>query len=96
MAELILVLVVVALLFAIVVVSVRGIEGDATDSDCRTELRRIKVATEQFYAELGVYPPSRDALLDGGFVKAADVRNHIIDPAGSAKEPTYRGTGPCA
>lgn len=97
-SELILVLVVVAGLLAVIVYSVKGIRSDATSADCRTELRKLKVATEQYFAETGSYPFGTGALVDKGLLGADEVPNYRVEPSADAEAtvPVFRASGDCA
>ena len=95
-SEFVLVVVVVVALLVVIVVSVRGIRGDATASDCRTQLRALKVATEQYRAETGGYPVGKGAVVDRGLVKAADVADYTVAPSADGSEPVFTAVGDCA
>jgi prepilin-type N-terminal cleavage/methylation domain-containing protein len=92
-SELVLVLAVLGGLIAIIVVSVNGIDGDAAERECRTELRTIKAATEQFKAEIGFYPPDDEALDFGGFLARSESPNWEVVTLDEAEGPTYRPEG---
>lgn len=92
-SELILVVVVVAALITIAVVSVRGIDEGSATRECQTELRAIKAASEQFYAELNFYPPDDQALKDANLLQLDESPNYrVVTPEG-ATEPRYETVG---
>lgn len=95
-SEFVLVIVVVVALLVVITVSVDGIKKDGSASECRTELRRIKVATERYQAENLLYPTSVDQLVAKKIVKADDVSGWEIH-AGSTitTPPTYVPVGEC-
>jgi Tfp pilus assembly protein PilE len=93
MSEFVLVVVVVAALIAIVIVSLNGIDDQSASRECQTELRAIKAASEQFYAELNFYPPNDQALKDANLMELAESPNYrVVTPDGASK-PTYEPVG---
>lgn len=88
-SELLLVLVVFAALITIVVVSVSGIDDDSATRECQTELRAIKAASEQFYAELKFYPPNDQALKDANLMELSETPNYRVETRDGGKTPTY-------
>ena len=74
-SEFVLVIVVLVGLIAVVVVSVDGISEDRDARECRTELRTIKAAADQFQAELGTPPADDQALEDAYLLKLEDTPN---------------------
>lgn len=92
-SELILVVVVVAALITIAVVSVSGIDDESAERECQSELRAIKAASEQFYAELNFYPPNDKALKDANLLQPSETPNwRVVTPDG-ATEPRYEPEG---
>lgn len=92
-AELVVVLAVFAGLIMIVVVSLNGIDDDAATRECQTELRSIKAATERFYAEVGFYPPTDQALQDAGFLDLSETPNWKVVTIAEDAGPTYKRVG---
>ena len=93
MSEFVLVVVIVAALIAVVIVSLNGIDDQSASRECQTELRAIKAASAQFYAELNFYPPNDQALKDANLLDLADSPNYrVVTPEG-ATEPTYETVG---
>jgi prepilin-type N-terminal cleavage/methylation domain-containing protein len=88
-SELVLVLVVLGVLVTIAVVSVRGIDEDNAETECRTELRALKAASEEFKAQLGIYPPDDQALEDAALLTLEDTPNWKVVTAGSSGSPSY-------
>lgn len=92
-SELIVVVVVVAALITIVVVSLGGIDDDSAKRECETELRAIKAASEQFYAELNFYPPNDKALKDANLLQPEESPNYrVVTPQGET-QPRYEPVG---
>ena len=92
-SEFVLVLVVVTALILVVVVSLNGIDDESATRECQTELRAIKAASEQFYAELNFYPPDDQALKDANLMELSESPNYrVVTPKG-AKEPRYEPVG---
>ncbi len=73
--ELLIVIVILGILAAIVVFSVRGITDRGTQSACKANVATINTAVEAYYAKLGKYPSSDDDL-DG----VTDANNKFINP----------------
>ncbi|QXC59559.1 hypothetical protein KSP35_14325 [Aquihabitans sp. G128] len=96
-AELALVLVFVVGLLVVATVSVRNIRHETSSSNCQTQLRTLKLATERYHAVNQAYPVDKSVLVDGGLVTASEVADWTVDFASAATEPTYRAAddGPC-
>lgn len=92
-SELVVVLVVLAGLIAIVVVSVRGIDRESADRECRTELRTIKAATDQFKAQAGFYPPDDTALEVAHVLDRAKTPNWKVVTKDQDKGPEFLPEG---
>ena len=92
-SELVVVLVFVAALITIIVVSVNGIDGESATRECQTELRAIKAASEQFYAELNFYPPNDKALKDANLLQPEETPNYRVVTEPGATEPRYETVG---
>jgi type II secretory pathway pseudopilin PulG len=92
-SELVLVLVVVAALIAVVVISLDGIDDQSAERECQTELRAIKAASEQFYAELNFYPPNDQALKDANLMELSESPNWRVVTEKGETEPTYEPVG---
>jgi general secretion pathway protein G len=61
--ELLIVIVILGVLAAIVVFSVRGIQDTGDESACKTNLRTAETAVEAYYAENGSYPANLAAVV---------------------------------
>jgi prepilin-type N-terminal cleavage/methylation domain-containing protein len=92
-SELVLVLVVVSALIAIAVVSVRGIDEDNAETECRTELRTLKAASEQFKAQLNIYPPDDQALEDANLLTLEETPNWKVVTTDAGADPSYLPEG---
>ncbi|KRA37628.1 MULTISPECIES: prepilin-type N-terminal cleavage/methylation domain-containing protein [unclassified Nocardioides] len=68
--ELLIVIIILGVLAAIVVFSVRGITENGEQAACKTEFRIVDTAIEAFYAENGTEPANTAALVSGGFLKS--------------------------
>ena len=95
-AELALVLVFVTGLLIIASVSVRNIKRDTSTSNCQTELRTLKLATERYHSESTTYPIDKSVLVEGGLVSTAEVANWTIEFEGPYRAPIYRAVDDCA
>lgn len=67
--ELLIVIIILGVLAAVVVFSVRGITNNSTTAACETEERIVNTAIEAYYAETGGYPADLEELVDGNFLK---------------------------
>lgn len=68
--ELLIVIIILGVLAAVVVFSVRGITDTGEQSACETEFRTVETAIEAYYAETGTDPGALQDLVDGGFLKS--------------------------
>ncbi|NYI46633.1 general secretion pathway protein G [Nocardioides aromaticivorans] len=69
--ELLIVIIILGILAAVVVFSVRGISDNGEEAACKTEIRTVETAVEAAYAENGSYPGTVGALVTQGFLRAA-------------------------
>ncbi len=92
-SELILVLAVLAILVGIVVWAVGGIDDESAQRECRTELRELKAATEQFKAQAGFYPPDDRALEQSGILARSESPNWNVVTSDEETGPQYRPDG---
>lgn len=60
--ELLIVIIILGVLAAIVVFSVRGISNNSKASACKTEIRTVETAIEAYYAKVGSYPATVNTL----------------------------------
>jgi Tfp pilus assembly protein PilE len=88
-AELVLVVVFVAGLLTVITVSVGNIREETATSNCETDLRTLKLATEQYHAENDAYPIDKSVLIDGGLVQADDVSRWTVEFQAADVAPTY-------
>lgn len=91
-AEVVLVAVFVAGLLAIIVVSVGNIRAETATSNCQTDLRTLKLATEQYHSENDAYPSDKDVLVEGGFARADEVARWDVSFGADDTVPTYTAT----
>ncbi len=66
--ELLIVIIILGVLAAIVVFSVRGIADRGEVTACKTEVRSVETAIEAAYAETGGYPATVHGLVTAGFL----------------------------
>ena len=92
-SELVVVLAVFAALITITVVSLNGIGDESDARDCRTELRTIKAATEQFKAQAGFYPPDDEALELAEVIDRSDTPNWKVVTTDETRGPEYLPEG---
>ncbi|MCX6399890.1 MAG: prepilin-type N-terminal cleavage/methylation domain-containing protein [Propionibacteriales bacterium] len=69
--ELLIVIIILGVLAAVVVFSVRGITDNGEEAACQTEIRTVETAVEAFYAENNGYPATVGDLVAGGFLRTA-------------------------
>lgn len=89
-SELILVVVFVAGLLIVATTSVRGIRSETSSSNCQTELRTLKLATERYRASNDAYPADTSVLVDEGLVDDDDVSRWTVEFGSDDTTPTYR------
>jgi type II secretory pathway pseudopilin PulG len=92
-SELVLVLAILAALVGVVVWAVGGIGEESDRRECRTELRELKAATEQFKAEAGFYPPDDKALDTSGLLAFDEVPDWKVVTKKDADGPRYLPEG---
>lgn len=68
--ELLIVIIILGVLAAIVVFSVRGISNNSDETACKTEVRTVETAIEAYYAENNSYPTTVEGLTNGGFLRS--------------------------
>lgn len=83
MSEVVLVAVVVVGLLVIISVSVGNIRSETSQSNCQSDLRTLKLASEQYFAQNDRYPSSNDDVVTAGLVKSDEVRRWRIRSAGA-------------
>src|SRR3546814_6365777 len=76
--ELLIVIIILGVLAAIVVFSVRGITNNSETTACATEVRTVETAIEACYAENDSdYPDTVQNLIDDGFLRNAPDASNI-------------------
>lgn len=96
MVELLAVLVIVAGLVAIVVFSLRGLNGNGRVNSCRSEKRQVRAAVEAFHAEANRYPVAvneliRNPVTGKGFLDQIPRWYRHINPDGTVSDPSPDG-----
>lgn len=79
--ELLIVIIILGVLAAVVVFSVRGITDNSEEAACKTEIRIVETAIEAYYAENTAYPATVGGLVPGGFLRANPEGPSSIDEA---------------
>ncbi|MFJ8159446.1 type IV pilin protein [Streptomyces sp. NPDC096136] len=93
--ELLVVIVILGILSAIVVFSVRGINDKGQGSACKTDKSTIQTAEEALFANSGKYG-SMQQLVDGGFLSSASAWYDATSAAPNATyEITPKNPSPC-
>jgi prepilin-type N-terminal cleavage/methylation domain-containing protein len=91
--ELLMVIIILGILAAIVVFSVRGITDRGKESACETEIRTVETAYESAVAQgTGVQPPTMASLIAEGFLR--DTPTHVTGV--NATTVTMAAGAPCA
>ena len=88
--ELLLVIIILGILAAVVVFSVRGVSDRGQSSACKTSRAATITALEAYYAKNGNYPANLDLLKSDGFV--SDLPNPTGTPTIAVNGPTSNGT----
>lgn len=86
--ELLIVIIILGILAAVVVFSVRGITDNGETAACETEIRTVETAVEAFYAENNNYPGTVGALVTGGFLRENPTGPSSITAADSVNATT--------
>jgi prepilin-type N-terminal cleavage/methylation domain-containing protein len=89
--ELLLVIIILGILAAVVVFSVRGVSDRGQSSACKTSKAATITAIESYYAKNGSYPANLDVLKADGFV--ADLPNATGSPVNAVNGPSRSGGG---
>ena len=92
-SELVLVLVVVSALLLVAYTSARNIRKETATSDCQTELRSLKLATEQFHAQSDTYPDDTRMLELAKVLKQGEVKLWAVTFTTGDAGPTYTAVG---
>lgn len=81
LSEIVLVAVVVIGLLITISVSVGNIRNETSQSNCQSDLRTLKLATEQYFATNDRYPATKDDLVTAGLATTNEVRRWRIQAA---------------
>ena len=87
--ELLVVIVILGVLGAVVIFSVRGVNNNSKQSSCRTEKRTLGTAIEAYYAQNSTYPTGIAQLVSDGFLRDANTYGYSVGAGG-----TITGTCP--
>lgn len=97
--ELLIVIVILGILAAIVVFSVRGITDRGDKSACNANLSTVRTASEAYYAKNGTYAADGAALVTAGFLQTdptagtVDAKIRVAYTTGTP--PTIAGGSSC-
>lgn len=80
-------------LITITVVSLNGIGEESDARECRTELRTIKAAAEQFKAQAGFYPPDDESMELAEVIDRSETPNWKVVTTDEAQGPEYLPQG---
>ncbi|TIC88845.1 prepilin-type N-terminal cleavage/methylation domain-containing protein [Nocardioides sp. GY 10113] len=78
--ELLIVIVILGVLAAVVVFSVRGINNNSTEAACKANVSTAETAVEAFYAQKSRYPDDLGEAVTEGFLKS-DPSDTDVDEA---------------
>ncbi|QSR25787.1 pilus assembly protein PilA [Nocardioides aromaticivorans] len=97
--ELLIVIIILGVLAAIVVFSVRGITDRGDKAACKANLSTLQTASEAYYAKNNAYAADAAALVSGGFLQsdptAASVDAKIRASYTTGTPPTIGGGSSC-
>ena len=79
--ELLVVIVILGVLGAVVIFSVRGVNNNSKESSCRTEKRTLGTAIEAYYAQNNAYAADTAALAAAGFLRDANTYGYQVSGA---------------
>jgi prepilin-type N-terminal cleavage/methylation domain-containing protein len=88
LVELLVVVVILGILAAIVVFSVRGISDKGQESACKTDINMLTTAQEANFAENGVWAANEAALKSAGFI-TTDSKYYNVTTAGATGTNPY-------
>jgi general secretion pathway protein G len=71
--ELIVVIAVIGILAAIVLPALRDVPKRAREAALKTDLRTFRDVIDQYYGDKGRYPPSLEALVEDGYLRAIPI-----------------------
>ena len=71
--ELIIVVAIIGILAAIVMPNLKNVPRRAAENVLRTNLHTLRGVIDQYQADKGSYPPSLEALVDAGYLRAVPV-----------------------
>jgi prepilin-type N-terminal cleavage/methylation domain-containing protein len=89
LVELLVVVVILGILAAIVVFSVRGISDKGQESACKTDINMLTTAQEANYAENGVWADNEAALKSAGFITTASKYYNVTTAGATATNPYF-------
>ena len=81
--ELLVVIVILGVLGAVVVFSVRGVTTDAKANSCKTEYRTLATAIEAYYAKTGSWPANDASLTTIGLLREAPSLGYTTGSGGA-------------
>ena len=81
--ELLVVIVILGILGAVVVFSVRGVTEDSQKNACQTEKRTLETAVEAYYAKFDGYPANEGVLESAKFIRSSADINHTVASGGA-------------
>ncbi len=98
LSEFVLIVVFVVGLLIVITVSVGNIRKETSTSNCQSDLRTLKLATEQYQAQNDAYPTDKATLIASRLVEADQVERWTIASGGDgATEPDFVPTdGACS
>jgi len=79
--ELLVVIVILGILGAVVVFSVRGVTSDSQTNACKTEKRTLETAVEAYYAKNSSYPGGLGVLETDGYIRSSSGLNYSVSGA---------------
>jgi prepilin-type N-terminal cleavage/methylation domain-containing protein len=91
--ELLLVIIILGILAAVVVFSVRGVSDRGQSSACKTSKSATITAIESYYAKNGTYPPHLAALVTDGFVADLPNKSGPVNAENAVNGPPRSGGG---
>jgi hypothetical protein len=94
-SEFVLVTVLLLGLVWVATTNIGSIRSETAASNCQSELRTLKIATESYRAANDAYPADKDVLIDDGLVAADDIEHWSVSFTAAADEPVYEPEGPC-
>lgn len=94
LVELLVVMTIIAILLTVAVPRYMGSVDSAKEAALKSSLARMREAIDQYHADKGLYPPTLDALIESGYLRAMPIdpftestQSWVAQPAPADTQP---------